>query len=84
MQIELQSKQSNEFICTLCSASNQVKGHDFIVLSDLCLTKKTGIEELEKVISPSYMDITNNLENYILNLEKDYEKRTIILSKNPG
>lgn len=35
-------------------------------------------------MSPKYVDIANNLENHSLNLEKDYEKRTKILSKkNP-
>lgn len=47
----LQSKQSNECICTLCSASNQVKGHDTIVLANVCLTKKNDIEELEENVS---------------------------------
>lgn len=82
---ELQSKQNNEFICTICSASDHVKGHDFAVLDDLCKTKKTDIkkdiEELEEVISPTYVDIANNLENQIANLEKDYEKLITELSK---
>lgn len=82
---ELQSKQNNEFICTICSASDHVKGHDFVVLDDLCKTKKIDIkkdiEELEEVISPTYVDIANNLENQIANLEKDYEKLITELSK---
>lgn len=82
---ELQSKQNNEFICTVCSASDHVKGHDFVVLDDLCKTKKIDIkkdiEELEEVISPTYVDIANNLENQIANLEKDYEKLITELSK---
>lgn len=32
-------------------------------------------------MSPKYVDIANNLENHSFNLEKDYEKRTKILSK---
>lgn len=67
MHIKLQSKQSNEFIFTLCSA----------------LTKKTDNKEFKEVISPTYVDITNNLENNILKREKDYEKLKVILSKNP-
>lgn len=82
---ELQSKQNNEFICTICSASDQVKGHDFVVLDDLCKTKKfdikKDIKELEEVISPTYVDAANNLENQIANLEKEYEKLTTELSK---
>lgn len=82
---ELQSKQSNEFICTICSASDHVKGHDFVVLDDLCKSKKTDIkrdiEELEEVISQTYVDIANNLENQIANLDKEYEKLTTELSK---
>lgn len=82
---ELQSKQNNKFICTICSASDQVKGHDFVVLDDLCESKKLDIKrdikELEKFISPTYEDAANNLENQITNLEKEYEKLTTDLSK---
>lgn len=82
---ELQSKQNNKFICTICSASDQVKGHDFVVLDDLCESKKLDIKrdikELEKFISPTYEDAANNLENQIANLEKEYEKLTTELSK---
>lgn len=82
---ELQSKQSNAFVCTVCSASEQVKGHDFIVLDDLCKTKKLDIrkdiKELEGIISPTYVDIAKDLENQIANLHKEYEKLATALSK---
>nr|XP_034307671.1 tripartite motif-containing protein 42-like [Crassostrea gigas] len=82
---ELQSKQNSEFICTICSASDQVKGHDFVVLDDQCKTKKIDIkrdiEELEEIICPTYVDIANNLEKQISNLDKEYEKLTSELSR---
>lgn len=54
---ELQSKQSNKYICTICSASDNVKAHDVVVLDDLCKSMKIviikEIKELEEFISPT-------------------------------
>lgn len=77
---ELQCKQSNMYVCAICSASDIKKGHDFIILDDLCKAMKTNItkdiKELEDVFSPTYEDIAHNLENQIANLDKEYEKLT--------
>lgn len=61
----LQCKSCDAFICVLCIASDEHKGHDFIVLEDIYKTKKECIEkdigEIEKVIAPTYEEIKNEL-----------------------
>lgn len=82
---ELRCVQCNEYICTLCSASDKNKGHDFLVLEKLCkITKndiKRDIKELEEVIYPTYDDIVNSLENQIANLDEEYKKLKAIVTK---
>lgn len=81
---ELLCKESNKYICTICCASGENKGHEFIVLEDLCKSMKIGIKmdirELEKNISPTYVYIANDIENQIANLDEEYDKLTNILS----
>lgn len=61
------------------------KGHDFLVLENLCKIKKNDIKqdfkELEEVIYPTYDDIANSLENQIANLDEEYKQRTAIVTK---
>lgn len=38
------------------------------------------IRELEKIISPTYVDFANDIENQIANLDDEYDKLTNILS----
>lgn len=38
------------------------------------------IRKLEKIISPTYVDIANDIENQIANLGEEYDKLTDILS----
>lgn len=75
---ELQCKSCNLFICVICSASPKHKGHDFIILKDIYKTKKMSmeknIEEIEKVIAPTYEEIKNGLINQITSLDDEYNK----------
>lgn len=61
---ELRCIQCDEYICTLCSTSYKNKGHNFLVLENLCKIKKNDIKrdikELEEVIYPTYDDIANS------------------------
>lgn len=61
------------------------KGHDFLVLENLCKIKKNDIKrdikELEDVIYPIYDDIANSLENQIANLDEEYKQLTAIVTK---
>lgn len=81
---DLLCTETNKYICAICCALDENKGHDFKVLEDLCNSKKIGIKmdirELEKIISPTYVDIANNIENQIANLGEEYDKLTNILS----
>lgn len=78
---DLLCTETNKYICAICCALDENKGHDFKVLEDLCNSKKIGIKmdirELEKIISPTYVDIANNIENQIANLGEEYDKLTI-------
>lgn len=81
---ELQCKQCNMFICTICSASEKHTSHDFIVLEQLYTKKITEIErdtkQLELYIFPSYEDIADNLKNQIASLDGEYQRLTTIIS----
>lgn len=61
------------------------KGHDFLVLENLCKIKKNDIKrdikELEDVIYTTYEDIANSLENQIANLDEEYKQLTAIVTK---
>lgn len=81
---ELQCKSCNLFICVICSASPRHKGHDFIILKDIYKTKKMSmeknIEEIEKVIAPTYEEIKNGLINQIASLDDEYNKITKVMT----
>lgn len=57
------------------------KGHDFLVLENLCKIKKNDIKrdikELEEVIYPTYDDIANQ----IAILDEEYKQLTAIVTK---
>lgn len=81
---DLLCTETNKYICTRCCASDENKGHGFKVLEDLCNSKKIcnkkDIRELEKIISPTYVDIANDIQNQIANIDDEYDKLTNILS----
>lgn len=81
---KLQCKSCNVFLCVICSASHEHKDSDFIILEDICKTKKEGIEkdteEIERVIAPTYEEIRNDLIDQIARLDGEYEKITAIVS----
>lgn len=83
---ELQCTQCDLFICTLCSASNKHKSHDFLVLENLCKTKKndikSDIKQLENFISSTVLDIAKDLENQIADLNEEYKKLSTIVTKH--
>lgn len=82
---EVQCKECNEYICTICSASKIHKGHNLIVLEYLYKTKKENIEkegtELKQHILSSYEDTGNDLESEITNLDEKYDKIKLLISK---
>lgn len=81
----LQCKSCDALICVLCIASDEHKGHDFIVLEDIYKTKKECIEkdteEIEKGIAPTYEEIKNELIYQIASVDRQYEKITKCMSE---
>ncbi|XP_061186697.1 E3 ubiquitin-protein ligase TRIM71-like [Saccostrea echinata] len=75
---DLQCKECNIPICSLCSTSQQHKGHSFLVLSELYNSKKKFItkdtEELKNIISPAYEKIADDIGKQIGNLDGEYGK----------
>lgn len=72
----MQCKSCDALICVLCIASDEHKGHDFIVLKDIYKTKKECIEkdtrEIEKFIAPTYEEIKNELIYQIASVDREY------------
>nr|XP_034306742.1 tripartite motif-containing protein 3 [Crassostrea gigas] len=82
---DMHCKVCNICVCSSCMASDQHKGHIFVEMSDVYMTKKVIIqkdaEELKIRISPSYEQIALGLENQLANLDEGYEKLTTEMSK---
>nr|XP_019923252.2 uncharacterized protein LOC105329443 isoform X3 [Crassostrea gigas]XP_034306463.1 uncharacterized protein LOC105329443 isoform X3 [Crassostrea gigas]XP_034306464.1 uncharacterized protein LOC105329443 isoform X3 [Crassostrea gigas] len=82
---KLQCKSCDVFLCVICSASHEHKDSDYIVLEDICKTKKEGIvmdtEEIEKLIAPTYEEIRKDLIDQIAMLDGEYEKITTVISE---
>nr|XP_019923776.2 uncharacterized protein LOC109619031 [Crassostrea gigas] len=81
----LQCKSCDALLCVLCIASDEHKGHDFIVLEDIYKTKKECIEkdtrEIKKAIAPTYEEIRNELFDKIANLDGEYEAIIKVISE---
>lgn len=62
---ELQCKLCNVFICVVCLASSEHKGHKFSGLKDIYKTKQVDIkkqtEEMKKIFALTYEEIRNGL-----------------------
>ncbi|XP_062599995.1 uncharacterized protein LOC134261584, partial [Saccostrea cucullata] len=75
---DLQCKECDIHVCPSCFTSSQHKGHSFLELSEIYNSKKKDIakdtEELQHIISPTYEEITNDLETQIANFEGEYKK----------
>ncbi|XP_052677692.1 uncharacterized protein LOC128158773 [Crassostrea angulata] len=75
----------NIFVCSSCTASKQHKGHNFVEVTEVFKTKKDDIkkdkQEFENHISPTYEEISRDLENQLANLDGGYEKLTTTMSK---
>ncbi|XP_052679900.1 uncharacterized protein LOC128160606 [Crassostrea angulata] len=75
----------NFLVCSSCVASEQHGGHRFEKLSDIYKTKKETIDndskELVNCISPSYEEISLDLENQLANLDGGYERIRTEISK---
>ncbi|XP_052682768.1 uncharacterized protein LOC128163263 [Crassostrea angulata] len=81
-----QCKNCNDvFVCSSCTASEIHRGHIFIEVSEVYMTKKNAIADeankLENLISPTYEEIALDLENQLANLDGGYEKLTTTISK---
>nr|XP_034309272.1 uncharacterized protein LOC117683680 [Crassostrea gigas] len=81
-----QCKNCNDvFVCSSCTASEIHRGHIFIEVSEVYMTKKKAIADeankLENLISPTYEEIALDLENQLANLDGGYEKLTTTISK---
>ncbi|XP_062601172.1 E3 ubiquitin-protein ligase TRIM45-like [Saccostrea cucullata] len=83
---DLQCKECNFPVCSLCSASKQHEGHKYLVLAEIYDSKKNDIakdtEELQNIISPTYIEITKDLETQITNLDEEYEKLTTAMTEH--
>ncbi|XP_062597951.1 uncharacterized protein LOC134259375 isoform X2 [Saccostrea cucullata] len=73
-------------VCFSCFTSNKHKEHHFLELSEIYNSKKNDIakdtEELQNIISPTYEDITNDLETQMANLDGEYEKLTTAVTEH--
>ncbi|XP_052692132.1 uncharacterized protein LOC128170396 [Crassostrea angulata] len=82
---ELQCKDCSVFVCSLCIAAKQHKGHTFVEITKVYKTKKEviekDIEELENHISPTYEEIALDLEKQLVNVDEGYEKLSTTMSK---
>lgn len=82
---ELQCQQCNIVICSKCRASKEHKGHDIFVLEECYKRKKHDIrkyiEEIKQVISPTYEEIRNEVDDHISILDEEYDELTAIVSK---
>ncbi|XP_065929339.1 uncharacterized protein [Magallana gigas] len=83
---DLQCKNCNDiFVCSSCTASEIHRGHIFVEVSEVYTTKKNAIADeankLKNLISPTYEEITLDLENQLANLDGGYEKLTTAMSK---
>lgn len=85
---ELQCKLCNVFICVVCLASSEHKGHKFSVLKDIYKTKQVDIkkqtEEMKKIFALTYEEIRNGLINQIECLDDDYENITNVMEEQGG
>ncbi|XP_062615135.1 tripartite motif-containing protein 55-like [Saccostrea cucullata] len=83
---DLQCRECNFPVCSLCSASEQHKGHNFLVLTEIYDSKKNDIakdtEELKNIIYPKYKEITKDLETQMANLDGEYEKLTTAVTEH--
>lgn len=81
---KLRCEQCKKYMCEICIASKDQKGHTVRVIDDLVEKKKTDIkkdsEELQTVISQTYIDIAKDLQNEIDNLDEGYEKLATAIS----
>eukprot|EP00105_Crassostrea_gigas_P044375 XP_019928523.1 PREDICTED: uncharacterized protein LOC109620450 [Crassostrea gigas] len=75
----------NIFVCSSCMASEQHGRHKFVEVTEVFKTKKDNIkkdkQEFENHISPTYEEISRDLENQLANLDGGYEKLTTTMSK---
>ncbi|XP_052677904.1 uncharacterized protein LOC128158954 [Crassostrea angulata] len=76
---------NNIFVCSSCIASEQHGRHKFVEVTEVFKTKKDDIkkdkQEFENHISPTYEEISHDLENQLANLDGGYEKLTTTMSK---
>ncbi|XP_061175869.1 uncharacterized protein LOC133184806 [Saccostrea echinata] len=83
---ELQCKECDIPVCSSCFTSNQHKGHSFSDLSEIYNSKKNVIakdtEEVQNIISPSYEEITKDIETQIADLDGEYEKLTATVTEH--
>nr|XP_022287328.1 tripartite motif-containing protein 40-like [Crassostrea virginica] len=83
---EFQCKDCTIFLCSHCLASKQHKDHELLKLDEIFNEKKDHIqkdkEEIKKQLLPAYEDITSELENQIANIDVDYRKLTMEMSKH--
>lgn len=75
---ELKCQQCSQYICTFCLASEDHKGHVFIVLEYIYKAMKqdikTDTEDLQNVLFPNYDESRNELEKEIAILGERYER----------
>ncbi|XP_022289060.2 uncharacterized protein LOC111101072 isoform X2 [Crassostrea virginica] len=84
---EFQCKDCTIFLCSHCLASKQHnKEHELLKLDEIFNEKKDHIqkdkEEIKKQLLPAYEDIASELENQIANIDVDYRKLTMEMSKH--
>ncbi|XP_055998951.1 tripartite motif-containing protein 55-like isoform X2 [Ostrea edulis] len=80
-------KECDMSVCSLCTISaDKHKGHTFSILSEIYKNKKADItkdsEEIENIISPTYEEMSTDLETQITNLDGEYVKFTTVFTKH--
>ncbi|XP_022286647.2 uncharacterized protein LOC111099601 [Crassostrea virginica] len=84
---EFQCKDCTLFLCSHCLASKQhSKEHELLKLDEIFNEKKDHIqkdkEEIKKQLLPTFEEIASELENQIANIDVDYRKLTMEMSKH--
>ncbi|XP_062579195.1 uncharacterized protein LOC134241127 [Saccostrea cucullata] len=83
---ELQCKECNIPICSLCSASIQHKKYGLLVLSEIHVAKKESIRndanEIVNYLFPAFESLAVGIETQMTSLDEDYGNLTALVTQH--
>ncbi|XP_062602488.1 uncharacterized protein LOC134264208 [Saccostrea cucullata] len=83
---ELQCKECNIPVCSVCTTSTQHKKHDFLLLTEILDAKKKFVtkdaKEIESSLLPTYKTLEIDIETRISSLDGDYRNLTELVTKH--